>query len=403
VPGDFEGVAQVVEGPFLTQSGQRFTVRGVSTADEDVCVFASAASRLYRGDKVYVGGRLTLPYDLSEAGRAALLARDCAAQLGAERVIVVEHGTGLLVSLSRLRARLSDLLMQSAPGDTGALLSGLVTGDDGGLSREASDAFLSSGTTHITAISGANFAILVILLGVMASGSTRRSLWFIGGAVVAIWLYAAMVGLPPSAFRAAMLATAVLAGRWLGRVPDLLTLTLLLASVQILLRPHDYWSLGFQLSIAATVALIVVFDGRERTPERPRAIVLILSLLAAQLATLPLLAARMGAVSGIGLLANLVVGPLASMAFPVALIGSLAGLASPLIGEVALFPAMLAGDAIIAVVTWAYRHLPGMIQLGKPVPGATAIFFVACWGIILVMSGDLRRMLLHGWTIVRNW
>ncbi len=355
-----------------------------------------------RNDEVYIAGRITMPEDLSEIGRQSTLARECIAQLGAEQVIVVEPGTGLFAMLSRLRARLSTVLMQAAPGDTGALLSGLVTGEDGGLSEEASAAFLSSGTTHITAVSGTNFALLLLLLGVMASGATRRSLWFIGIGVGAIWLYAAMVGMQPSALRAALLATAVLAGRWFGRIPDLLTLTLLLASVQILIRPHDYQTLAFQLSIAATVALIVVFDGSERISGRPRAGALLLCVLAAQFATLPVLAARVGTFSGIGLLANMVVGPLASIAFPLALIGGSVGAFLPLAGKAILIPAVLAGDVMIATVTWADRYLPGTIQLGEPVPGAIAVAFIACWGIILAMSGDLRRMCRHGWKLVRN-
>jgi competence protein ComEC len=308
-----------------------------------------------------------------------------------------------MAQLSRMRTSLSDFLMRSAPGDTGALLSGLVTGDDGGLTEEASDAFLSSGTTHITAISGANFAILTLLLGVMASGAMRRSLWFIGIVVGVIWLYAAMVGMQPSAMRAALLATAVLAGRWLGRIPDLLTLTVLLASMQILIRPQDFQTLAFQLSVSATVALIVVFDGSERVGGRSWLAGLALCVLAAQLATLPVLAAKLGTISGIGLLANLVVGPLASLAFPLALVGGLVGELAPWIGEVVLLPAIWLADLTVATVRWFGDHLPGSVQLGEPVPGAIVMLSAVCWLAILALSGDLRRVVRHAWSLIRNW
>lgn len=371
--------------------------------DQTVCVYAGATPRPHAGDLVYLAGNLTLPHDLPDIGHAALDARDCVAQLRAETLVMVEAGTGIQSRLSRFRTDLSGFLMQVAPGDTGALLSGLVTGDDGGLSDEVRNAFLSTGTTHITAISGANFAVLTLLLGVMATGAMRRSLWFVGVATSAIWLFALMVGLQPSALRAALLATAVLVGRWLGRTPDLLTLTLLLASMQILFRPHDFGTLAFQLSIAATIALIVVFDGAERIGNRSRPAALLLCVVAAQLATLPVLATRVGTMSGAGLLANLAIGPLASAAFPLALIGGLVGQLSRWIGEVALVPAVLMGDVMIDIVTWIDVRLPGTIQLGAPVPGAMFMLAVVCWTAILAMSGDLRRMCRHGWTLIRTW
>jgi ComEC/Rec2-related protein len=401
--GSYEGISRLVEGPFLTQNGQRFAVLGDSNFDEKTCVFAGPSPRPHVGDVIFISGRVTLPQDLSDIGRAALEARDCSAQLRADTLVIVDPGSGIGARLSRFRTDLSVFLMQAAPGDTGALLSGLVTGEDGALSEEASDAFLSSGTTHITAISGANFTVLILLLGVMTTGAMRRSLWFIGAATSIIWLYAAMVGLQPSALRAALLATAVLLGRWLGRVPDLFTLTLLLASAQIVWRPQDFRTLAFQLSIAATVALIVVFDGSERVPGRTWPVTLLLTVVAAQLATLPILAARLGTVSATGLVANLAIGPMASIAFPISLAGGLVGQAAPWIGELVLVPAILVGDAMISVVTWIVAYLPGAVQLGEPVPGAIATLAVACWASIFALSGDLRRMSRHGWRVIRTW
>jgi competence protein ComEC len=401
--GGFEGVAQVVDGPYLTQRGLRVVLQGDSTQGQRICAYGAASPRPIAGDTVFLSGSMTMPDDLSDIGRAALQARDCVAQLRVEQFVIVTGGNGIASSLSQFRTDLSDDLMQAAPGDTGALLSGLVTGDDGALSDSASTAFLESGTTHITAISGANFAVLTLLLGVMATGAMRRSLWFILIATGAICLYAAMVGAQPSALRAALLATAVLVGRWIGRIPDLLTLTILLAAAQILIRPNDFSTLAFQLSVAATLALIVVFDGRERLGGTSWPATLLLSVVAAQLATLPILASRIGTVSGVGLVANLIVGPLASLTFPIALVGGLVGRASPRIGDTLLLPAIWLGDVTIATVTWIGRNLPGSVQLGEPVTAANAVLAFVCWGAIVAMSGDLRRMGAHGARIIRDW
>lgn len=401
--GAFEGVIRIEQGPYLTHSGLRFVASGKSTGEQSVCVYADAAPRPNVGDTVFVSGRMTSAEDLSEIGRAALAARDCSAQLSSDNVVVVSRGSGVLARVGHFRIRLSDFLMQAAPGDDGALLSGLVTGDDGALTSSARDAFLSSGTTHITAISGANFAVLTLLLGIVASGTMRRSLWFAIAAATAIWMYATMVGLQPSVLRAALLATAVLLGKWLGRIPDLLTLTLLLASVQLLIRPHDFDTLGFQLSIAATIALVVVFDGNERMSTRSRGATLVLCVLAAQLATMPVLVARLGTASASGLLANLLISPLASVTFPIALVGGMLGQVSPWLGDVVLTPAVLLSHAMIRVVTAIDSKLPGTIHLGEPVPGAVAVVALACWGAIFLLSGDLQRTSRHAWSLIRNW
>lgn len=401
--GGFEGMIEIGDGPFLTRSGQRFTARMEQNAGPRLCVYASSEPQVFAADRVFVTGRITQLSDLSDIGEAAARTRNCDAQLRVGSMQVVERGSGFRADLARFRVRLSGFLMQAAPGDVGALMSGLATGEDGGLSDDANDAFVSSGTTHITAISGANFAMIALLLGAMASGSMKRSVGFVLAATAVIWLYALMVGLQPSSLRAALLATAVLAGKWIGRRPDLLTLTLLLAALQVAIRPHDFGTLAFQLSFSATLALIVVFDGSERGGERSTVLTLVLSVIAAQLATVPILAWQLGTVSGIGTIANLVVVPLAGFAFPIALAGAAFGQVVPALGELVLLPARAICQGILLCVEWMDRLLPGTLQLGEPTWTALGMLALACWWCIFWMSGDLRRATRHGFEIARSW
>jgi ComEC/Rec2-related protein len=401
--GEFEGELRIVDGPFLTQTGQRFTAAGDALPGSLMCVYAGSAPQVNTGDLVLGIGRVTLLQDLSDIGRAAASTRGCSAQLRLETMAVLAGGHGIRAALSRIRVELSRFLMQSAPGDTGALMSGLVTGDDGALSSDASEAFLNSGTTHVTAISGANLALIVLLLGMLTTGSMRRSLAFVLAATVAIWLYVLMVGMQPSALRAALLATAVLAGRWLGRMPDLLTLTVLLAALQVLIRPNDLETMGFQLSLAATIALIVVFDGRERAGNSSWMPSVVLSVFAAQLATLPILAMRIGEVSLISLLANLIIGPLAAIAFPLALVGAMIGQIAPTLGEAFLTPAIVVSRGMLNTVSWSQDYLPGTVQLGAPTPATMIVLTATTWTAIFWMSGDLRRFARYSLKVVRSW
>lgn len=402
-PGPFEGVVQVIDGPFLTQSGQRYTMRPELGSDTVLCAYAGPEPRPLTHDRVFVQGAITLLPDLSDLGDVAVRIRGCDAQLRVRWMRILERSSGVPAQLSRFRVALSDSLMRSASGDTGALLSGLVTGDDGALSGSASRAFLSSGTTHITAISGANFATLTLLLGVLATSSMRRNVLFVTGASIIIWLYALMVGLEPSALRAALLAIAVLIGRWIGRRPDVLTLTVLLAALQVILRPADFATLAFQLSLSATVALIMVFDGMGENQRWSWLATLGMTIFAAQLATVPILAWTIGTMSGVGLLANLVVGPLAGLAFPIALAGGMLMQVWPFLGEAVLLPAIALCRGILAFVEWSDRTLPGTVQLGEPTTIATVAIGLSCWLTVFWLSGDLRRASRHGLAIARSW
>lgn len=399
--GPYAGRLEVVDGSYSTRIGQSFVGKSIGSGRGAICAYANTEPRVYLGDEIYVRGTITSRIDLPHLGRVASEARGCVGQLRVESIAVIQPGRGVRATLTRLRGRISTFMLHAHPGDAGALLSGLVTGDDGGLSEEANDAFVATGTTHITAISGANFAVIVMVVGALATGRMRRSLLFVTVVAVAIWSYAILVGLQPSAVRAAMLATGVLVGTWLGRAPDLLTLTVLLAALQVALRPGDVHSLAFQLSIAATIALILVFDGRADDDGWGRA--LVLSVVAAQLATIPVLADRLGAVSVVGLGANLIVSPLASISFPLALAGGAVGLVAEPIGVAILLPAQVLASLILFVVTTTFDRLPGVLVLGHMPAPALIVVTVVCWGGVLVMSRDAHRLHRHIVVCLRSW
>ena len=67
---------------------------------------------------------------------------------------IIDSSSSMQRAVADLRTGLGTVLRRSAPGDAGVLLSGLVTGDDDGFSPERKNAFVQTGTTHLTAVSG---------------------------------------------------------------------------------------------------------------------------------------------------------------------------------------------------------------------------------------------------------
>lgn len=212
------------------------------------------------------------------------------------------------------------------PSPGGDLLPGLAVGDTRAVSTELDQAMKTSSLSHLTAVSGANCALVVgIAFGIAALGGAPR--WGrVASGVAALAAFVVLVTPEPSVIRAAAMATiamlAVLLGRTGAGIGVLsLAVTLLLAG--------DPWlaaSLGFALSAAATAGLLVLSRPLATSLSRwmPRALALALSVpLAAQLACGPLLVLIAPQIPVYGVIANLLAAPAAPAATVVGLIACL--------------------------------------------------------------------------------
>jgi ComEC/Rec2-related protein len=362
-----------VIGPaFTTARGQSFRLLMTDGRQGDqamraggtICAYAPEQPRVTWGDRIELFGRFERIEDVPIGFGKSLLARSCEGRVSGWQVKRLAASSGPISRLDQLRQRMADTVSRSAVGDQGALLTGLVTGDDGGLSDEAHESFIRTGTTHITAVSGSNFALIVVIAAAVgtAGGVSRRFAWLLV-TVGAIWLYAIMVGLGPPSLRAALVATLAAGAVLAGRKADFLTLAMVALAIQLAIRPLDRITLSFQLSVLSSLALILVLSTYDPEQKRPFWQSAILATGAAQLATLAVLAAAIGEVSIVSLPANLMIAPLASLAFPLAAAGSIVGMLFQPLGAAILAPASLAAAGMIVIVSrlasfdWSVLHL----------------------------------------------
>lgn len=388
---------EVASGPLPTRAGQRFDVKMKEVRirgrwlemDTVACVSAPDVPELRQGDRVFLMATAERLNDLPRGLSNAFAVRGCTLSLVARSVTKLGDGHGLRHALDGLRRSLSDRLQAAVPGDRGSLLAGLVTGDDGALSAEARDAFVATGTTHITAVSGSNIALVVVFALAVGGrfGLHRRFGW---QAVTAggVWSYALLVGLQPPALRAALVATGAVFAASCGRRPDLVTLTVLAAAVELLWRPSDYWTLSFRLSIVSAVALALVVHGWGDAHLVKGGVV---TTGAAQIATTPVLIAAFGRVSPLSLPANLVIAPMVAIAFPVAFVAGLVGLVSAPLGEAVVVPAALCSGAMLRAVDVASRIPGARVVIGTP--GLVENAFVAAVSVsaVVLLSSECRR------------
>ena len=290
-------------------------------------------------------------------------------------------------------------LRRHIPGAEGALATGVFLGDAHLLPRTTRDAFDATSTSHTMALSGWNITVIAgacALIGGLLRRS--RSLPWLLGSALAIWFFVAFVGAAPTLLRAAIMGTLYLLAEALGRRGDALTALVVSAVAMTALAPATILDIGFQLSCAATVGLILLapaltgFLCRWRLP-RPLAAV-VAATLAAEVATFPLILHHFGRLSRLTLPANLLIEPLVPMimfsALATALASYIPGPLADLLGFLTWFPARL-----MLLVVETFGALPWATQR-FPAPGWPLTF--ALYAPLALLLGGPRWLpqLYHG-------
>lgn len=386
--------ATVVSAPAHTGQRQHFVLAVPAAGSGDasrICVSAVPFPMVRMGDEVEVRASVSAALDAPGGIRSALSARGCEASAFASSLSIVGYSPSAARWLAETRWRIGVVLRGAAPGDAGVLLSGLVTGDDEGFSPARVSAFRMTNTTHLTAVSGANLALVAGMMATLGAVTVgRHRLAWQATTIVAVWSYAAISGAQPPAVRAAVVATAAVLAFRFGRRADFTTLILLAAGVMVLVEPRQIDMLGFRLSVVASLALAVAFSGLVSDDRTAIGVDVIAATTAAQLATLPLLLPVFGTVSLISLPANAVVAPLAALTMPIAAVAGLAGLAWAPLGEIVAAPAALLATVILGVID-LMAMAPGYWVVGTPPIAATLVIALAVVAILGAMSADIGR------------
>jgi len=351
------------------------------------------------GDHAAVRGRLR------PAGDRAVGARSRGIGLVLDAGLVdVERAArgGWRGAIDGLRRRAEATLDRAGTPERSALLRGIVLGQDEGFSPAQEEAYRRSGLAHLVAASGQNVALLAALvLGTCALlGVPRR--WRLASAALAVAAYVPLAGDGPSIRRAGVMGVLTLAALALGRPADRWWALLLAGIATVLVDPTSPLQLGWQLSFAAVVGLLLLVDplaaalGRFRVP-RWASLALAVPL-SASLATAPVLAATVGDVSLTGVAANVAVEPIVA---PLTWLGMVAGLlgpeGSPLSGALvaASGPGLDWIDAIArraAAPSWAVAA-PGPLASALPALAATLLLILVLrppW--LAVLRSRARRV-----------
>lgn len=281
-------------------------------------------------------------------------------------------------------------------GDGAALVPGLAIGDTSAVSEELDAAMKASSLSHLTAVSGANCAIVTAAAFALAALCRLRRVWRVAVALTALLGFVVLVTPQPSVVRAGAMAVVVLvaiaAGRPGGGVAALsVAVTALLAFDPWLAR--DY---AFALSAAATGGLLLLAAPLAARLSRvmpvPFAVVLAVPL-AAQLACQPILVLLDPAIALYGVPANLLAAPAAPIGTVVGMIGCLILPVLPSVGLAFLQLAWLPASWIALVARGAAGLPAGRLPWLPDAAGALLLIACTALALWLVFGRDRRPRL----------
>lgn len=259
-----------------------------------------------------------------------------------------------------LRAGFADAAA-ALPGDGGGLLPGLAIGDTSAVDPTLASAMKSSSLSHLTAVSGANCAVVIAL--VMATGGALGLArgWRIAAALVTLVGFVVLVTPQPSVLRAAVMAALVLAAMASGRPVRGLPVLALAVLGLLVADPWLARSYGFVLSVLATGGLLLLARPLAALLSRwlPSALALVIAVpLAAQLACQPVLILLNPSIPLYAVPANVLAEPAAPVA---TVLGLIACVMMPWLPGLGILIARLAWvpSSWIAGVARFFDSLPG--------------------------------------------
>ncbi|MDY7079598.1 MAG: DNA internalization-related competence protein ComEC/Rec2 [Chloroflexota bacterium] len=370
------------------------------------------------GDRVRVEGLLETPPVFDTFSYRDYLARQdihSLIQRAHVTLLAENQANPLLYYLFAFKGRAQSTIASILPEPQAALLTGILLGVETGIPADLMDDFSATGTTHIIAISGFNITIISGIFAGLAQKlfGKRRAVWV---AIAGVAVYTVFVGASAAVVRAALMGMLYLWGRHLGR-GTFAPVSLSAAAIGMTaLNPYTLWDVGFLLSFAATIGLVLYTEPLERvfergltrvtSAERAEKIVGLINealivTLAAQITTTPIILYYFGRLSLVTLLTNFLILPVQAGVMIWGGIATLLGLVVQPLGQV------------VGWVAWVFLTFTiEMVRLTARVPLASVPVQMdgwMVWGYYALLGGvtwwmaQPRERRQEWWARLRDW
>jgi len=302
-------ISSVLSDPVSFPTSQYLRLAGLK-------VYLPSFPKVYYGDKIVVEGVVN------------------GDKLESAKLIKIEDTKTFL---SGFRNAIINFYENSLPQPEAGLLGGIVIGAKGALSQTFYDQTKLAGVAHVVVASGTNVTFVVsFLFGAITLFLPRRKA--IPFVILGILLYLFVSGFDAPLIRAAIMASVAFFSQEVGRMVNTWRILFITAALMLIYRPDWILDIGFALSFASTVA-IMLFQKKidawlKKVPDVIRQD--FSTTLAAQIGVTPILFVIFGQFNILSPLINVLVLWTVAPLMILGSIGGVVGLVFPSLGKIIL-------------------------------------------------------------------
>lgn len=289
---------------------------------------------------------------------------------------------------AKLHHRLSLTLWSIYTSRTSGLLQGMIVWGRSQMSQDEYGDFIDSWLVHLIAVSGSNILMIVLFLGlVLFWVPYYLRIWTTLLVVVG---YSVLCGLDSSVFRALVMGCTMLCALMVGRRVSVWRAMLYALCILIVTNPWMLlYDLGFHLSFAALIGIVVVDRWRRIWGRKSPILTYLLPSFGAAFGVFPVLLLSLWVINLLSPFVNLIVVPFV----PILLLGWLLGVSW--LPWVATGVSMLV-DRLFVIAGWATEH-GRYLQVDDTVTKAVVVLCLSSliWVIVIITYYYKRKNIIR--------
>ena len=272
-------------------------------------------------ETVRLEGRLKKPYSIALIGNfdwgAYLASQNIFTEIAVSSAQQIRPPSFFFRAVSAVRRDILQTFQESFPRNAAAIAGGVLLGERGELESGLYTDFQDSGAIHLLVASGGNVGFVTLMTFAFCAlfCLPRRKTALAALAVAGV--YTLIAGADAPLVRAYFMTVCAVAGYFLHRNSGVFQGLVLSCFVILLFHPAAVFETGFEMSFLATLAIIVCLNNYDLPHAWPRwvkfFVQIFLATLSTQLVLLPVFTNVFFKVSFVGLLANMLLVPLASL------------------------------------------------------------------------------------------
>jgi len=364
----------------------------------NILVTANRYPEYQYGDKLSINGLLKEPHIFEDFNYKNYLRKDnIPAVIYYPDISIIEDNSlssSFYKKILYFKDQMRKVIRQNLSPPQSSILSAVILGDKKNISDEWKEKLNKTGVRHITAVSGMHIIILTSILMSFLIGigfSRGKAFYFTIGF---IFLYIMLIGFPPSAVRAGIMAGLILLAQKIGRMSQSQRGIIFAAVIMLFQNPFLLKDdVGFQLSFLAVLgmsyALPIFQNWLKFIPENKYfGIRDILGMtFSAQIFTLPILIYNFGYISLISPLTNILIVPILPFIMISGFIFSFIGIFWQFLGWIFSFPAWFLLTYVIKIIDLLYKIPFASLEIKIP-----WFYFMVFYSLLAYFIWKLKKI-----------